>query len=726
MSKQSQRRKRARFIRAAESKPLIQFEANSLDWIKAAEGGEDGDGKSDDQPKRFSMTAYTGGAMDIGYYDAPVVIDLAGMSVAPPLPILMNHDADKIVGHADDVGLSVSALKLAGVISGASQEATQVTASAGLGFPWKASVGARPDELFFVEAGVTTKANGKTFKGPVYVARKSTLGEVSFVAMAADGKTSAKVAATAAFTTRKELNMKFKEWTEKLFNGDVPELTEQQNENLKASYDAEVKAAEIKAAAKPPIEGEPAPAPVVESPKFDMEACVLAHGKHVAAIEALSANYDGKIEAATFAELKAAAAKKAAELKLEAMEDEKPVVWLEVAFIKAKSEHEVALIRAERPKAPAIHAGGNEASQAQAIEAALSLRAGLQTPEEYYSRETIDAAAKFRNIGLQETMLTFARANGYTGRQTIHAGNIREVMQAAFSTHTLTTLLTTTGNKLLLDGFNSVSQTWREIASVRSVKDFKTHTAYRMTADLEYEEVGPAGEIKHGTLGQETYTHQAKTYGKMVALTRQDIINDDLGAFDDLRNRLAIGQAIKMNKVFWTAFLTASNAGTFWTSGRGNLVTSSSLAEAGLNTAVKAFRDMAGPDGNLLSLEPKLLLVPSALEATARKLYASQEMRDTTASTKTMVANIYHNRFKPIVVPELGNSSYTGYSATTWFLLADPKILAPIAMSFLNGQEAPTIESTDADFSTLGIQFRAYHDFGADMSEYRSSVKATA
>jgi hypothetical protein len=110
-------------------------------------------------------------------------------------------------------------------------------------------------------------------------------------------------------------------------------------------------------------------------------------------------------------------------------------------------------------------------------------------------------------------------------------------------------------------------------------------TAYRLNASLEYEEVGPTGEIKHGTLSQETYTMQAKTYAKMLALTRTDIINDDLGAFNDLRMRLGLGASIKMNKVAWTAFLAASNAGTFWTAARGNLVTGSALMVDGGWTA---------------------------------------------------------------------------------------------------------------------------------------------
>jgi hypothetical protein len=240
---------------------------------------------------------------------------------------------------------------------------------------------------------------------------------------------------------------------------------------------------------------------------------------------------------------------------------------------------------------------------------------------------------------------------------------------------------------------------------------------------MEYEELAPDGQIQHGTLGQESYSMQAKTYARMAALTRTDIINDDLQAFNDLRTRLGMGAAIKMQKVFWVLWI---NNSAFFTTTRANLVETAALAEPGIDKAIKAFRTMTGPDGNLLNLEPEIMLVPPSLEATARTFYVSQEMRDTTASTKLPVANIYFNRFRPVVIPELENAAYTGNSATSWYLLANPAILATAVMCFLDGQQAPTIESADTDFNTLGIQFRGYHDFGAAFTEYRAGVKATA
>jgi len=716
MSKQSERRRKARMIKAARQIGTLTTDLASVEWIEAA--GDDGETK----PKRFTMTAYTGGAMQVSAYGPPVVIDLSGMTARSPIPILANHDHAQIVGHADDVQIGDSALKLSGVISGASAAAEQVQASSKLGFPWKASVGAQPDKMEFVGEDVKTEVNGKSFTGPLYVARKSTLGEVSFVAVAADGRTSAKVAASAA--KNKDSDMKFEQWIEAMGLA-LDELRDDQIAKLREKYDQEVQAAAKQAGGDINAGGASSP-PAVQPPAFDLSACVLTYEKHVADVQAKAASYAGKIDPAKLAEIQASAGQKAAELKSQALNEEWPATRLEVELVKARADADVALIKAEMPKGPAIHGSTRDGSP-EAIEAAFSMSAGIQEPEKYFKPEVLEAADKYyRGIGIQEVLLSFARQGGYDGRMKITASNCREVIKAAFSVHSITTMLSSTGNKILLEGFMAGPQKWREVASVKSVSDFKQVTAYRMTADLEYEELGPAGEIQHGTLGQETYTMQAKTYARMAALTRTDIINDDLGAFDDLRNRLGRGASQKLSKVFWTAWLAAYNGAAFWTAARGNLVTSSSLGSSGLATAIQAFRDMSDSDGNLLDMEPVKVLVPPALEATAAELYTSREMRNTTASTKYPTNNIYYNKFVPIVVPELGNSSYTGYSDTTWYLLADPAVLASATMCFLNGQQSPTIESTDADFETLGIQFRGYHDFGADMTEYRASVAAEA
>jgi phage major head subunit gpT-like protein len=652
----------------------------SVDWIQAEEGK--------DGPKSFSLIGYTGGQMTVWAYYRPVVLDLQGLTTAAEeIPALLGHDPSQIVGHGT-AEITARQVKLSGVISGGGDAAKEVLASSANGFPWKASVGVSPTKVEFVEVGASAQANGKTWKGPINIVRGGVLGEISFVPMAADSKTSVHIAAS---REEFEMDKKFKAWLEaKGFEPDT--LTEAQTTTLKAAYDSEQtptppqeKPAELKARVS---DEDPA-----EAIRAKMRTAAAEESQRIDAIRNVCQG-QADIEAKAISE-----------------------GW-------NRDQAELAVLRASRAKPPS-GTSQNTADMA-AVQAAFARSAGLKDFEKHFKPEVLEASDRYRGIGLQEILLIHARSAGYDGRQKITTGNVREVLKAAFSTHTLTTLLTSTGNKILLDGFMSMPQTWRQVAAVRTVNDFKTVTAFRLNASLEYEEVGPAGEMEHGTVSQESYTMQAKTYAKMLVLTRQDIINDDLGAFNDLRQRLGLGAAITMNKAFWTIWLNARNGAAFWTAARGNLVTSASLGEAGLTKAVKAFRDMAGPDGNRMNLEPEFVLVPTDLEFTARKLYVSQEMRDTTASTRTMTANIYQNKFTPIVVPELGSDAYTGYSATSWHLLANPAILASAAMCFLNGQQSPTIESADADFNTLGVQFRGYHDFGAQMTEYRASVEAQA
>ena len=445
----------------------------------------------------------------------------------------------------------------------------------------------------------------------------------------------------------------------------------------------------------------------------------------MAKIEAIGEEYREDAPADEFAKLTTAARKEAIEAKSKALNEQWPTVKLESKHILAAATLKAGLMVIVRPKGPAIHSSSQDVSM-PAIEAAFCRSCGMldEARERQFTPEILAAGDRYRNIGLQELLLLGAAEGGYIGRQRVGTDNLREVIEAAFSVHTITTMLTSTGNKLLLGGFNLLPQSWREVAEVQNVSDFKAVTMYRMTADLEYEEVAPAGTIEDGTLSQESFSIKAKTYARMLTLTRQDIINDDLGAFNAIPKKLGMGSAIKMNKVFWTAWLAAVNGAAFWTAARGNYQTgaATALGETALNTAVKLFRDASGPDNNLLGLEPEFMLLPSDLEATGRKLYVSQEVRDTTASTKTLIANVYFNRFRPVIIPELGNSAYTGYSTTGWFLLCNPAILASAVMCFLNGQQSPTIESTDADFDTLGIKSRGYHDFGTTMSEYRASV----
>ncbi|MCC7204398.1 MAG: hypothetical protein IT441_04915, partial [Phycisphaeraceae bacterium] len=147
---------------------------------------------------RFSMVAYTGGAMRLAGWTFPVVVDLAGMNIPSQLrPIRVGHNTDQRVGHTTAIRADNGQLVAGGVVSCTGRTAQEVVADARNGFPWQASIGAAVEEFEFTPEGRTVVVNGREFTGPVNVVRRSTLGEISFVDLGADGNTSARVAASA-------------------------------------------------------------------------------------------------------------------------------------------------------------------------------------------------------------------------------------------------------------------------------------------------------------------------------------------------------------------------------------------------------------------------------------------------------------------------------------------------------------------------------------------------
>lgn len=683
-------------LKAADQPAEFKICGSSEGFELLAEEGGEGKGKL----RKFAMTAYTGGTMDVGF-GWPVVVDLEGMRVpSATRPIFKSHDPTLIVGHTDKVEISQQRLKVSGVISGVGEAAQEVVALAANGFPWQASIGARVERREFVDRGEKVKVNGRSFDGPIIVVRASTLGEVSFVPIGADMNTSADVAAQQS----KGKPSMFEQWlTAKGF--DPATLTESSKTFLRAQFDAEQKT--------PP----PTPTPPVD---------VQAEQRRVEAAETARTNGIKRLvtqHGPLTMEVESGGQKVAVDIAAHAIGEG----W---TVPQAQQQFELEKLRAERPKNVNGFARSQPEQTPQVLEAALCLATGLPNVEKQYKPEVMEAAYGKRRMGLHELLMTAAAQNGRacSPGERVHDGNLREVLKAAFSTVTLPGILGNVANKNLLAGYTEEDDTWREVSTVKSANNFYQRTYYRMLDNMEYEEVGAAGEIKHGTVDQESYTADLKTYAKMFALTRRDIINDDLGAFADIRTRLGRGAKKKFNNLFWTNFLASHS--TFFTTARGNYITGATTTlltdGVGLGLGLKAFRQMKTPNsagsddgGKRINARPSILLVPPELEYAADQLFMGEKLNVGSGAGE---ANIYRNKYRPVVNAWLSDTNFTGYSTTAWYLMRSD--LPMMVVSFLGGNETPTVESADADFNTLGVQFRGYHDFYANQAEYLCGVKS--
>ncbi|MBP7748450.1 MAG: hypothetical protein KA383_20230 [Phycisphaerae bacterium] len=633
---------------------------------------------------RFTMVAYTGEPLRVEGWRFPVVVDLEGLSIpSQRRPVRFGHSMYAGVGHTERIAVEAGRLIAEGIVSRDTVAAREVVASGKRGFPWQASIGAQVAQAEFVRAGKSVTVNSRTFEGPLYVARRTVLGEISFVDLGADGNTTATIAAQ---QQESELMDENKD-TEVLDNvaPEAPQDDVARDEAAGAGTEAGPAAGAT-------------PASVV-NPVADVRAQALAETKRIAAIRSILGGRLPEIEARAIAE-----------------------GW-------TPDRTELEKLRVMRPKAPAVHVT-EMAVTGQVLEAACLQAARVEKIERYFEAPVLDEADRQFDgrLGLAELIVEAARANGYVGRERRVTPEMlryafgREI-RAAASTIDIGGILSNVANKFLLEGFFSVERTWRNICAVRNVSDFKTVTSYRLIGKDQYEQVAPGGELKHGTLGEQAYTNKADTYGLLLAIDRRDIINDDLGAITTVPRKLGRGSGLKINDIFWSIFM---NNAAFFSAGNNNYLTGAdtALSIEGMSKAEKAFLDQTDPDGKPLGAMPAVVLVPTALSAMATVLYKSLEVRDTTASTKYPIANPHTGKFRAEVSRYLSNAQYTGYSEKAWYLLADPIDLPVIEVAFLNGQEAPTIETADADFNVLGVQMRGYHDFGVALQEPRGGIKS--
>jgi phage head maturation protease len=421
---------------------------------------------------------------------------------------------------------------------------------------------------------------------------------------------------------------------------------------------------------------------------------------------------DTPVEEAVRAAAPEATADVAVETKVEA--NGELLAKIETLTKKVETMEQLNAARSDRPSAPKVHIVDNAAPSAEVIEASFALQGNLPGVERKYSAQVLEAAHKARrDLSLGEVLVQAAVAGGYDGPRRLTSSTLRPILQAAWTTHSISGILSSTVNKFLLSGFDSVENAWRSISSVRSVNDFKTVTQYRLNGGFTFEAVTNGGELKHAAASDENRTISADTYGIMTSVTRTDLINDDLGALTAVPQRIGRGGGLKLNSVFWTAFLDDSS---FFTTAKGNKKTSATaLSLAGLKEALALYRKLTDPDGNPIAVIPRVLLVPVDLEITAAELMNSVQISSGNTSGQP-ATNVFAGRY------EVVSSTYLSNTAD-YYLLASPADLPAMEVAFLNGVQSPIVETAEADFNVLGIQMRGYFDFGVAKAEDKAGVK---
>lgn len=271
------------------------------------------------------------------------------------------------------------------------------------------------------------------------------------------------------------------------------------------------------------------------------------------------------------------------------------------------------------------------------------------------------------------------------------------------------------GNLAILDAYELADdEQWRAMSAEKSANDFRPNPLTGLVGTPEFLVVEENGEYTYASFSDIGDSYKLWTAGRIISLSRQLIINDQLGLFGDMAAHLGRGAALHEANAWWANFIgnptLADGVALFHTS-HGNLAGSGSfLSATGLSAARAAMRKQKDRDGStFLNLAPKYLIVGPDSET------AADQLLDTIAAAKTSdVVPSFVRSLTVVVSPRI-----TDYA---WYLLADPKKAAVMQHAYLRGQKG-IYTDTRVGFEVDGVEYKGRIDFNAKAADYRGAYK---
>ena len=340
-----------------------------------------------------------------------------------------------------------------------------------------------------------------------------------------------------------------------------------------------------------------------------------------------------------------------------------------------------------------------------AAEDSLAIRAGITvtTPAA--------GAADLTGHSLREiARLALRVANQPTG------GNVMEMVGRAMTTSDFPNLLANVANKSLFAGYQTSSETWDKWCGTGSVSDFKTNSLNSVSETEDLDQITESQPYEYGKRSDAKEQYAIATYGKMFAITRQTIINDDLAALSDIPRAHGESAGRKVGDVAY-AVLTANAAMrdgvALFHANHGNLGTAGVVGTTTMAEAVKLMalqKDIGGK--RRLNIAPKYIIAPPSIAFAAETFLKSSVIGTQANPNQT---NIYANLVEMVFEPRLFDDS-----ASAWYL-AGPKGKT-VTVFFLNGQQAPYME-TRQGWSVDGVEYKVRIDCGAKALDWKALLK---
>ena len=280
------------------------------------------------------------------------------------------------------------------------------------------------------------------------------------------------------------------------------------------------------------------------------------------------------------------------------------------------------------------------------------------------------------------------------------------------STSDFPLILANVANKTLRGAYDGTPRSFTAWARQVTIADFKPVSRTQLGGAPDLLKVPESGEFTYGTIGEGREVYALATYGRIIGITRQTLINDDLDAFTRVPTAFGAAAADLESDLVYS-ILTGNPAMAdgipLFHASHANLGTAGAISETTLAEAYRLFGNQRGLEGRQISVLPRYLITPPGSRSVEAR-------KNVTATTPNAVAgvNAFAGRLEPIeearLIPTAG--------ADPWFLAADPARIDTVEYGYLEGNTGVTTE-TRSGFEVDGIEIKARHDFATKAIDWR-------
>lgn len=375
------------------------------------------------------------------------------------------------------------------------------------------------------------------------------------------------------------------------------------------------------------------------------------------------------------------------------------------------------MLQQRRGSGPGFHVSTGATEQQKtraAIQDALFMRAGISV------EKPAPGAEELRCYSLREMCREMVLRSGGSLR-----GDIRTIVGRALTTTDMPILLIDTSRRQLMDAFEAAEETWDQWTTTGTAVDFKDSKAVGFEGDVEMKKVTEYGEYSDGRLAENAETYRIETFGRKLIISRQAVINDDLGALTETPRLYGESCARLCGDVSYGALLGAVKMGdgkTLFHTAHRNLFT----GKGGIPTVENIGAVVAGMKlqkdsfGKTITVQPKIFLSGVNLEQACDQFFDSQVQGAPVVGTQAQpfIANKYGGKYFKRVY----DRRFDELAPNSWVLAA---LRGTVTVFFLGGEKSPYIESNN-NFDTDGFESKVRMDIGAKAMRWVTVAKATA